>query len=84
MNPSQRKLYKEIDKLLWEEWNPIGGFVPEDEYQSYVPAILRLKMQNADEQTIARKLFEYETISMELSGSWEGCVEIAKRVLELE
>ena len=43
MKPSKRWI--EVDRMLWEEWDPIGLNTkggPEDEYRSYVPSIRNL------------------------------------------
>ena len=40
--PHQLGLYKRIDEILWEDWDPIGvNDVEEarDEYQSYLPGL---------------------------------------------
>lgn len=79
----QKEIYDKINKLLWEEWNPIGVSVPEDEYSGYVPSILRLKMQNADEQMIARKMLEHEKMNMGLEGNYKNCLEVAKKIIAL-
>lgn len=33
---------KRINAILWCDWDPIGCGVPEDEYESYAPEVLRL------------------------------------------
>jgi len=36
MKEQQKRIYSNIDNILWEIWNPIGN-VPRDEYQGYIP-----------------------------------------------
>jgi len=48
LNPEQKKLYNDIDEILWNDWDPIGakgfGNWPKDEYETYVPTIFSLKI----------------------------------------
>jgi len=82
----QKQIYKNIDEILWTDWNPIGC-VPRDEYQGYTPEIFKLKIEGADVQTITNKLYEFETINIGLS--WdvakqvEHCKNVAKKIVEL-
>ena len=39
---SGRDLFEAVAGILWEDWDPIGAAVPADEYDSYVPEIVRL------------------------------------------
>jgi predicted choloylglycine hydrolase len=87
MDKDQNKLYFLIDELLWKEWDPIGINDVEDardEYQSYVPAILKLKIDGAKEADIADYLFEIVTDNMGLFGNRETCSEIAFKICQLE
>jgi hypothetical protein len=38
----RRKSWFPIATILWRDWNPIGFPVPEDEYDAYVPKIIRM------------------------------------------
>ena len=61
------KLVAEVDRILWEEWDPIGvNEIPEarDEYSSYVPGVVRLVQNGADEAQIARHLQTIEEVSI--------------------
>lgn len=45
MTEKQKKLYKAIDEILWQDWDPIGLNDNEeirDEYQGYTPHIFSL------------------------------------------
>jgi len=61
------KLVAEVDRILWEDWDPIGvNEIPEarDEYSSYVPAVVRLVQSGADESQISRHLQTIEEVSI--------------------
>ncbi len=50
LKPHRTPLYKSIDKVLWEEWDPIGvndAIQARGEYSSYVPDVYKLKIKNA-------------------------------------
>ena len=57
MTAEYKKLYKEIDEILWHDWDPIGlnGSGPRDEYQSYTSVIFSLKLKGAGKEIIAEK-----------------------------
>lgn len=80
-----KKLYQEIDELLWNEWDPIGinDFAPRDEYQSYTPLIFRLKRGGAKEDEIAEKLHEIEKETIGVPGNLEKCKNVARKIVEL-
>ena len=70
-NSEQKNLYKLIDEILWNDWDPIGINDFEearDEYQSYTPQIFGLRINNSDIETIAQHLYHIETDRMGLSG----------------
>ena len=49
LSPKQLELYNFIDKLLYEQWNPIGvDGLPQDEYSSYVPEIFSIAISDYD------------------------------------
>lgn len=82
----QLYLYKEIDKILWEKWDPIGvNDYPEarDEYHSYLPQIFKLKLNNASEIEIANYLNNITIDRMGMSGNLAHCKEIARQIIEL-
>lgn len=82
--PDQMKLYKRIDEILLNDWDPIGvSAVPEarDEYYGYLPQVFRLVIEGASQSAIADYLFRVETESMGLTGVKEHCMKIAAAVL---
>ncbi len=47
---------REIDavrEILWRDWDPIGCGVPRDEYDSYIPDVLRLLRAGASGDALA-------------------------------
>ncbi len=86
MSAEHKKLYKQIDEILWNDWDPIGvnDDAPRDEYQSYTPAIFDLKIKGADRDAIAQRLCEFEIERMGLGGDIEHCREIAEKIVGLE
>jgi hypothetical protein len=80
-----KKLYLEIDEILWNEWDPIGinDSAPRDEYQSYTPTIFSLKKRGANEDEIANKLHEIETNTIGVFGNIENCKKVARKIIEL-
>jgi len=51
MNEKHKLLYKEIDKILWEDWDPIGvnnidSVGIRDEYASYLNKVFSMVINN--------------------------------------
>ena len=78
-------LYKKIDDILWFDWDPIGinDIAPRNEYQSYVPEILRLIKAKANRLEIAKRLHILETENMGICGTIENCLIIADKILNI-
>jgi len=79
-------LYKQIDEILWTDWDPIGINDSEqarDEYYGYLPHVWRFKLQGSDVETIAQYLFEIETDRMGLNGDIEHCRKVANKIINL-
>lgn len=47
-----------INTILWQDWDPIGCGVPEDEYESYVWPVYQLLIDGAPRESIAEYLRE--------------------------
>ena len=79
-------LYKKIDDILWLDWDPIGvnDMAPRDEYQSYVPEILRLIKSKAEKKEIGNKIYELETETMGMNGDKGRCLSIADKILSID
>ena len=85
MTPENKALDKAIDEILWNDWDPIGvnGVGPRDEYQGYTNNIFSLKINGANREAIAQKLYEIETITIGLSGDWSRCITVAEKLVGL-
>lgn len=80
-------LWIEVDKILWEDWDPIGmndygG--PDDEYRGYVPSIINLLMDDVDELKIAKLLHEHANVNMGLNTQLLDHLEIAQKLKALK
>lgn len=84
MKEKDKFLYKQVDSILWNDWDPIGvnKIAPRDEYQSYVPEIFSLLIQNRTDKEIADRLYKIETETIGVLGSREHCLKIAKKLIE--
>ena len=86
MKKSDKELYKQIDEIFWNDWDPIGinnNEVIRDEYRGYVPSVLRLKQNGADPKKIADRLYQLETNLMGMNGDMDHCLFIAQKIIEL-
>jgi len=74
----------QVDRVLWEDWDPIGVNKmggPTDEYCSYVPRIVGLLLDGADTFKISHHLSDLEHGSMGLRPSPDRNEQIAKKLL---
>jgi hypothetical protein len=67
-----RAVKQEIDRVLWEIWDPIGvrGMGgPSDEYQAYVNGVYELLASGASDNQLAEHLLSIVADRMGLSGA---------------
>ena len=86
MTPQQKQLYKAVDEILWNDWDPIGvNDMPEaaGEYVAYAEQVLGFKLNKASVQELADLLFRIETEMMGLQGNYEHCQKISEKILSL-
>lgn len=87
LSAKQRQLFNEIDKILWEDWDPIGvNDIEEarDEYQSYTPHIFSLVIQGADKVKIKKHLSQLEKNDMGFgSSNNENIEKVVDKILNL-
>ena len=85
-NMNKKELWKKVDRIFWEEWDPIGvndcGGA-KDEYRGYVPSIIKLLEDGADEMKIAKLLHEHANINMGLSSNLSDHIGIAQKLKKL-
>ncbi|MGV3612490.1 MAG: hypothetical protein ACO1N0_16145 [Fluviicola sp.] len=80
---NRKALFERIDEILWNDWDPIGindSSEATDEYRSYVPHLVKLKLEGADTSKIANHLYLIETVNIGLSGNKIHCEEIARKI----
>ena len=86
LSATQKEFYKEVARILWEKWDPIGVNDGEnewdDEYESYVPHIFRLAIEGKDAIRIASSLSSSAELNMGLSPSREHDLKIAHVILK--
>ncbi len=85
--PQQMELYKRIDEVLFYKWDPIGisdSDWSRDEYQSYLPQVFKLALENKTPQPIANYLSVITTDNMGLSEAKSHDMAIAKLILEIK
>lgn len=80
------ELWIKIDKILWEDWDPIGvkdygGSV--HEYRNYIPSIINLLAEEADESKISKLLHQHANMNMGLSTSINDHSEVAAKLKSL-
>ena len=84
--PNQLALYKKIDEILLNAWDPCGiSGIPEanDEYRSYLPQVFKLALDGGSPSDIAKYLLSVERDRMGLSAANnQQCEKIAAMVLE--
>lgn len=83
---NKKKLFEQVDKILWEDWDPIGvnnSSDGEDEYRGYVPSIIKLLIEGADVKKITKRLFEHANVNMGMSSIMEDHEKVAKKLRAL-
>jgi hypothetical protein len=80
---SLKQLTRAVSRILWTDWNPIGCRVPENEYDSYAPGIVRMLVSGVDRHRLAEHLDRLATGAMGLQGNTEHSFRIAEVLLKL-
>lgn len=86
MKIEHNELYRQIDEILWQDWDPIGindAVNIRDEYCGYIPQVFNLKIQGAEKKKIADYLYEMETINMGTNGNKQNCEFVAEKIINL-
>lgn len=80
--PNKKIILKDkINIFLREKWNPIGTFVPKDEYISYVPRIYELLEQNCDVFYLTQTLEHISNKIIGLETDWHKTLKIAELLI---
>ena len=82
----QLKLYKGIDDILWEDWDPIGvsGYGLRDEYHAYLPQVFQLALEDAAPAKIAEYLHKVVAESMALPSCLINHLAVAEKIRKLK
>ncbi len=48
--------FRAVHVILWQDWDPIGCGVPDDEYDDYVPAVVAMLTQGKGRDDVAAYL----------------------------
>jgi hypothetical protein len=86
MSNMENKHFRDIDKILWKDWDPIDVNDLEmcrDEYRSYVPEIYTLATTGRGQAEIASKLFEIAQNEMGIILPMELCRKVAKKIINV-
>jgi hypothetical protein len=78
------ELYKAVDQILFEEWDPIGvhgASSARDEYYAYLPRAYQLAIEN-NTQGLLDYLFWVEKARMGLRGNQKNCERVVTLILE--
>ena len=78
-------LWKVVDQILWEVWDPIGVnacHAARNEYYSYVNGVVRLLKDNTGSDKIAKHLQELRTEIIGLSAKFEEDQKVADLLIE--
>ena len=81
------RMYKAIDVILWEQWDPCGVNIfpgARDEYHSYITKIMDLVTSGGAVENIRDYLLYVEKERMGLPGRKKKCLEVAKSLSELK
>ena len=85
LNPKEIELYRFIDEILINEWDPIGvSDIPEarDEYYAFIPQVFEKVINGESVQSIAKLLRNLETEELALLGANTDCKKIAEKIIE--
>ena len=75
-----------VNQVLYNEWDPlaVAGVAPRDEYESYVPVLIRLALGENARDAIAQQLAQLEAREMSLALSAPAHrLAVADRVVEM-
>lgn len=78
------ELFKVIDEILWDDWDPIGVNTIEKavgEYKTYVPEIIQMIRRGKTAKEISEYLSDVETNFMGLECNRENNEKVAIKLL---
>lgn len=83
--PISPELDAKIDRILLEEWDPIGvyGLAPDDEYRAHLPKVAQLVASHDRTEEVADYLEWARVENMGLGPNREKDLQIARRRIAL-
>ncbi len=82
-----KRLLKEVEAVLWEDWDPIGvNDTPEakGEYDSYAGAVFTVALRTRSAMAIAEHLISVEHVSMGFEKhDPRGLLPVAEKILKI-
>lgn len=76
--------FRSVRKILWQDWDPIGCGVPQDEYDDYVGPVMRLLSERKPAAEVADylRVTAAETIGCTISE--EKLARVVEMLMRLE
>lgn len=81
-----RALRDALHTVLINEWDPIGvrdEQAAQDEYDTYIPSIIRLLQNGADQYKLTQHLQHTEVVNIGLRGNSDRNARIAEKILDI-
>ena len=85
LSTSEKGLYRRVDEILFYLWDPIGVCdipMARDEYQSYLPQVFKLLLNDSKDHEISAYLIKVVSGSMGMSANSKNALEIARLLIE--
>ena len=85
LSTSEKELYRRVDEILFYLWDPIGICdipMARDEYQSYLPQVFKLLINDSKDHEVSAYLIKVESGSMGMSAKSKKALEVARLLVE--
>jgi hypothetical protein len=85
LSTSEKGLYRRVDEILFYLWDPIGVCdipMARDEYQSYLPQVFKLLLNDSKDHEVSAYLIKVESGSMGMSANSKKALEVARLLIE--
>ena len=81
----QIRIYKKINDIIWEDWNPIGLSKEEspNEYDGYLGQLFSLKIKGVEKLAITEYLFKTDKEIMGIDSDKQYCEKIAEKIINI-
>ncbi len=87
LSTSEKGLYRRVDEVLFYLWDPIGVCdipMARDEYQSYLPKVFKLLINDSKDHEVSAYLIKVESGSMGMSPNSKKALEVARLLIEIK